>query len=35
MRGMLEFQERYGSEAGCIEALVWRERGPYRNRNPK
>ncbi len=22
MRGMLEFQERYGSEAGCIEALV-------------
>jgi len=22
MRGMLEFQERYGSEAGCIEALA-------------
>ncbi len=22
MRGMLEFQERYGSEAGCIETLA-------------
>ncbi len=22
MRGMLGFQERYGSEAGCIEALA-------------
>ncbi len=22
MRAMLEFQERYGSEAGCIEALA-------------
>ncbi len=35
MRGMLEFQERYGSEAGRIEALARRERGPYRNRNRK
>ncbi len=35
MRGMLEFQERYGLEAGRIEALVRRERGPYRNRNRK
>ncbi len=35
MRGMLEFQERYGSEAGCLEALVRCQRGPYRNRNPK
>jgi DNA invertase Pin-like site-specific DNA recombinase len=35
MRGVLEFQERYGSETGCIEALVRRERGSYRNRNRK
>ena len=28
MRGMLEFQERYGSEAGCIEALA-RLRWPH------